>query len=219
MTSAYDTVSGLARAAILLLVATIALYIVAVVSDLSQLELHIQIEEGREISEAEIESNDNRQELIGNLQSLLILPTAVVFLMWIYRAHRKLPALGARELRFTPGWAVGWWFIPIFNASRPHQIVREIWRASDPAVTDALGWRQAPSSPLIGWWWALFLVSFMHFAIGDTALGRGGFIIVSDLSGIVGAFLAILLIRRIDARQTEKIKLVTSETPPALSAD
>ncbi len=37
---------------------------------------------------------------------LLAITTPVVFIVWFWRAHKNLPALGAKELRFTPGWAV-----------------------------------------------------------------------------------------------------------------
>jgi Domain of unknown function (DUF4328) len=33
--------------------------------------------------------------------------TGIVFLMWIHRAYSNLPALGARNLETSPGWAVG----------------------------------------------------------------------------------------------------------------
>jgi hypothetical protein len=79
----------------------------------------------------------------------------MAFLMWIHRSHRNLSAFGAQGLTFTPGWAVGWWFIPIFNLFRPFQIVREIWQASDPGMPAGAAWRRAPSSPLIGWWWGV----------------------------------------------------------------
>ena len=40
------------------------------------------------------------------------LTTSIAFLMWIHRVQRNLPALGAGSLRFSPGWAVAYFFIP-----------------------------------------------------------------------------------------------------------
>ena len=31
---------------------------------------------------------------------------------------------------FTPGWSVGWFFVPIMNPWKPFQAMREIWQAS-----------------------------------------------------------------------------------------
>src|SRR5690606_25955357 len=39
--------------------------------------------------------------------------TAIFFLLWTYRSYRHLSALSDRNLRFSPGWAVSWYFVPI----------------------------------------------------------------------------------------------------------
>jgi hypothetical protein len=101
------------------------------------------------------------------IQSLIILGrfgiyvlTIIVFLIWIYRAHRNLYALRPTYLRFSPGWAVGWWFVPFANLVRPFQVMREIWWESDPDIpqeqmflTESL--HGAPT--YMGIWWALWL--------------------------------------------------------------
>lgn len=220
--SAYEPGNGRARAATVFLGITLLLYVVAAASDVDVLVMLSQIQAGSEFNDAEIDAKFSRQESIGNLQNLLLFPTVIVFLMWIHRTYRNLPALGARRLRFTPGWAVGWWFVPIANFFRPFQIVREIWRASDPAVTDPEGWHAAPSSPLIGWWWAFFLASFVSFYVGGGDPVSDGLVntrvfLATDSCGAVGACLAILLVNRVSARQTDKIRLVSSQPAPANS--
>ena len=60
------------------------------------------------------------------------LATSVAFLMWIHRAYRNLPALRGTPLKCSPRWAVGYYFIPILNFFRPYQVMKEIWRESDP---------------------------------------------------------------------------------------
>jgi hypothetical protein len=45
--------------------------------------------------------------------------TAILFLVWFYRAYRNLVRSGIQDLRYAPGWAVGSWFIPFFNFVRP----------------------------------------------------------------------------------------------------
>src|SRR5438093_12382214 len=68
---------------------------------------------------------------------LAFIPGAFGFLTWLQRAYRNLPALHATELRYTPGWAVGSWFIPLVNLFAPHQVVSELWKASDPSTSNA----------------------------------------------------------------------------------
>lgn len=44
---------------------------------------------------------------------------SVVFVsMWIYRAHANLFAAGYQGLEYTPGWSVGWFFVPIASLFR-----------------------------------------------------------------------------------------------------
>ena len=47
-----------------------------------------------------------------------------------HRANYNARQLGAADMRFTPGWAVGWHFIPIAWFWKPYQAMTEIWRAS-----------------------------------------------------------------------------------------
>ncbi len=93
--------------------------------------------------------------LLGLAQLGLYIATAVVFCMWVHRANRNARALGAVGMNFTPGWAVGWFFIPIMNLWKPFQAMREIWHASDnPNVVPE---ERAPT--LVSIWWTLWLLT------------------------------------------------------------
>src|SRR5207249_9121547 len=92
--------------------------------------------------------------IVGLLQSGLGIVTGIAFLKWIYRAYKNIQGFGAQGLRFSPGWAVGYYFIPILSLIRPVQVMSEIWRASD----DPRYWSQKQGSSLIAVWWILFLL-------------------------------------------------------------
>jgi hypothetical protein len=220
-----------------LLVATFVLAAVGVVSGLLQLELLSRAASGG-ISDAEAAANDSRQQLIGLLQILLFIGTAVAFLIWFHRAHKNLPVLGSRELLYTPGWAVGGFFVPFLNLVRPFQVMREVWHGSNPARLEpdtaaglpAIGGHLGTPS-LVGWWWALFLVSGF---VGNIAV-RIGFpqdhtlaqlqnfsrlLVYSDLLDIPSALVAIRLVGRITSWQVERARLVhqRGSQPPAAPA-
>lgn len=85
---------------------------------------------------------------------------AVSFLVWIHRATRIVRALamnqeGTEVPGTTPGWAVGWWFVPFANLIKPFQVVQELWAWSDPSPAD----RPGESNPRLGAWWGLWLAS------------------------------------------------------------
>lgn len=87
--------------------------------------------------------------LVYLLFAVVMIATIVLVAMWIYRAHANLRAAGIEDLQFTPGWAVGWYFIPFANLFKPFQAMRELWNAS-LAQTDSFG--QEADSRLKTWW-------------------------------------------------------------------
>src|SRR5688572_6359973 len=74
---------------------------------------------------------DMADTVLGLVFFVLFVIATVFWCMWVYRTYRNLPALGAEGLNYSPGWAVGYYFIPVLNLFRPFQVMRETWRASD----------------------------------------------------------------------------------------
>ncbi|HWA62757.1 MAG TPA: DUF4328 domain-containing protein [Caulobacteraceae bacterium] len=88
--------------------------------------------------------------------------------MWIYRAAANVRALGARGLETSPGWAVGWFAVPFMSMFKPLMAMSEIWRAS----VSPIGWRGRSTPPLLGLWWAGWLLSNLGGAAVNS-LSRG----------------------------------------------
>jgi len=157
-----------------------------------------------------------RQSVIAQAQIVVGLILLAAFLLWIYQAHANLPALGAKYLKYSPPWAVGWFFIPIFNLFRPVQVIEEIWKASDPDVIDkdGLAWVGTPMSALVVVWWILFLVGMvwwriaLHYAAEATtssALCNADFLsIIDDGLTAVSAAMTMALVWMTTRRQEEK---------------
>src|SRR5262245_55676307 len=205
-----------ARVAIVALAVTMLLALLDPVTSFWQIGLIKRIEGGGDWSQQEADMSD----IVTGLFALFYIGAYVVaiitFLMWFHRVRANLPALGITDARCSPRWAVGWWFIPIMNLFRPYQVTSEIWRASDPDAVPS-DWRQRPTSPLLGWWWALFLIggaldraSFRLWNQVDDKPRRIDLDIlpVVDTAGaiatIAGSLLVIRIIREIDRRQDER---------------
>ena len=225
-TSVIPYASGHSRAQLLifLFVGCIVIDLIAVGSYCSQIGLLSRVAAGDWVAPAKIAANIKWQDGIAGWQMLASLITAIVFLMWIHRAHRNLPALGVRNLKYSPGWAVGGFFVPFLNLVRPYQVVKEIWKASDPHLKDESSWERVAASPLFGWWWAFFLISNFLGRIGgrmaSDLLAMNWAWLSSDLISIVAGILAILVVRGIDARQEEKSKwLINEKTSSAPSGN
>jgi hypothetical protein len=96
---------------------------------------------------------------LGFVFTAIYVVALVFWCMWVHRTYRNLPALGAEGLKYSPGWAVGYYFIPVFNLFRPFQVMRETSRASDPRHDGGTAWRTLAAPGLLSWWWALHLLS------------------------------------------------------------
>lgn len=144
---------------------------------------------------------------IGQLASGL--GTIVFFLMWLYRAHSNLTHLHPTNLQFTPGWAVGWWFIPFANLVKPFQVVREVWWESDPEVDEEPTFLSASlhaAPTYMGVWWAFWLISnfvynFSARFAGNDLTVAGYFDVIANALSAVAAALAIYLVKDITDRQ------------------
>lgn len=171
----------------------------------------------------------------------LVIIGSLTFLPWFYRAYQNLRRLGVRTLRYEVGWAVGSWFIPIFNLFRPKQIANDLYRVTAGAKLHAKApIDKHPVSPLLHWWWAVWILAFVVGQIGsfyvnteesdifagervfDTPGDERAFYLGDLISGavtIAAAVLAMMVVQRITADQEAVIAapaatVGTYVTPP-----
>lgn len=112
-------------------------------------------------------------QAVANLVSLVSFAAFIVWLVWQHRGHANLRARGVPGLRFTPGWAVGWWFVPFADLVMPYLTVRELW---DNAGWPGTGQRMSPARRSVAAWWFVYLASFL------VALGAVGALIPTMVS-------------------------------------
>ena len=84
---------------------------------------------------------------------IVYIVTAIVFCRWIIKAHRKVIELGAEGMTISPGWAVGYFFIPFINLVRPYRAMKELWKAS----INPKEWITQEVPRLLPWWWTLWI--------------------------------------------------------------
>jgi hypothetical protein len=157
--------------------------------------------------------SDQPLAIASTIYALVSIPTIVMWLVWQARSQRNLSALGSTGLRFSPGWAVGWWFVPVANLALPYLTMRELWKASDPR-SGAIDWRSQKTTPLLWLWWAGWVgavaLGSLSVTIGANATSIDGSISAAYLSMaqslvyVIAAVLAILVVGNVDLRQQEK---------------
>jgi hypothetical protein len=193
-----------------LLIANIAVSVAAVFSDVYSYAEYSTLPRSAAYSELFLTS-DVVSLLVGLPQLVLLVAGGVVFLMWLFRTSKNLRTLAGTAMRFSPGWTVGWFFVPIANLFKPYQAVKEIWLVSHrEAQIPLLGQRGSGGAhALVGWWWALNLLSGlvgnMAFRMSMAASDVAGYLsstvvtAVSDAVATVGFTLTLLLVTRIAA--------------------
>jgi hypothetical protein len=164
----------------------------------------------RSFSAAEGSANAQRVVVIAGLAGLLRVVTWFVFGRWIVLAHRNLPALGERYPEFTPGWAVGWFFIPFANLWKPFQAMRDLWRSSHSVHRREI----QPSTWVLPTWWTLWL-AFAFLSNISQQISRGAhglddyrnitqFALVSGVFDVSLSVVASILVTRIWRAQEQQ---------------
>jgi len=188
----------------------LALDLVAIASGFMQRGLLSRIAGGEQVGPDEADTNDARVHLIGVIQVCAFILTAIVWLVWLYRAYANLKLVGSKKSQFTPGWAVGYWFVPLLNLVRAYQIVVDLWLRSDTQnAADTVA--SLPRPQLVSAWWAVYLiaaaVSRGAASLATDAHSAADLLsatnvnMLSDALSIAAALLAIAVVRGIDQRQ------------------
>ena len=166
-----------------------------------------------------------RQAIIGCLHFTSYIAAAVAFLRWNYLVSQNLAPLGFRNQQFSPGWAVGWWFIPIMQLFQPYLMMVEIWKGSYPQNYSGDAGAYSRTLILLGFWWATWLISgvvgnitlrvlYPSGSIVDWLTTANLVVLFIESVSLVSLTLAIILIRRITSCQEEKHAL-RRRPPPA----
>ena len=220
-TRPFRSARRLGTAVVVLLSVNAAVLAVNAVFRILEMGLLRRAARGQLVTLAEALASDDRIEASAITWIVVTIPTGIVWLVWQHRSQSNLRAVGTVGLRFSPGWAVGWWFVPIANLWKPFQTVRELHKASAGADR----WSVTPTSALIGWWWAAWLIQGVAGRIAGawltdvdsipSATAASRFALLTVLVTIVAAILAILIVRSIVARQATLVAAGSGVIVPA----
>jgi hypothetical protein len=202
----------------------IIINLIAMFSTYAEINLLTRVIEGEFFTEEEIDSNDNRQFIIGITQALTFIVTTILFSIWVYRAYRNLSFFGARGLKHSEGWVVAYFYIPLVNLYRPYQAVKEIWQVSNPDMeVRSTAWQKSSTSIVLGTWWSFWLASVMinraanRISLQAETLSRlreGDWLSLgANFLMLMAAVFATLVVRRINKMQNERYRRVMASNP------
>jgi hypothetical protein len=159
------------------------------------------------------------------LAGLVALAIFVLLIIWLYRAAKNNEALGRQNPRLGPGWAIGGWFIPLAWWVIPFIVMDDVWRGADPSIPRGdPSWRRSSTLAAI-WAWA---VTTVILTIPNLIASSGGDVradepekvrrddilrVIGAIGAIVAAVLAIVVTRRVAARQEECLRAQQATAP------
>ena len=94
-------------------------------------------------------------DLIRRTLFVTPLTITVVKMFWIYRVNKNTHNITSQSMEYTPGWAVGWHFVPVASIWYPYFVISELYRANRNPET----WRSDKAPPIILIWWVLTIIS------------------------------------------------------------
>lgn len=182
-----------------------------------------------------LDTADNADDFVGATSAILVLfwlVLLVLVIIWTWRAAKNLQALARPNPRFSPGWAIAGWLIPLANLVIPVLMLQDFWRGADQTSPRGdPGWRSKPGATLVGWFWAVFILSSVGTGFyGQTSAHYGDRAELRDLRThdlvtavggiaiVVATVLAIVVFRKITARQEACLAAQQSAWQPATPA-
>lgn len=171
----YEDPSGRAKAAkvgLMLVAGSYALMLIALVHQFKLLgDLNNGVYEGRDADYDRLASiNDSAVGGAAILFLICFILSIVFFCRWTHRVSSNAWALQPSAMTTTPGWAVGWYFIPLALLWKPYQAIREVWDVSASANT----------SGIAGIWWTFWIVG----SLADNVTNRLGPAFGDDAGGL-----------------------------------
>ena len=100
--------------------------------------------------------------LIGFVQFITVIILSTNFFRFIHRVSKNLQFQFNEKLIASPGWSIGYFFIPIVSLFKPYQVVKNI--------LDVVAKGEERNKSLPGFWWAFWLISR---SIGNIVLRLG----------------------------------------------
>ena len=165
------------------------------------------------------EKNDSRVTIVSVLYGLFIFSSFFIIGRWLYVSSKINHLSEINNLSITPGWAVGWYFIPVANLIMPYRSLKETFKAS--FNTD--DWENVEVPHDLPAWWTTWIIgnlfSNVSFRLSSNMgesytyeqLNQLSYVdICSDVFFIINSFALLRIIAIVSNNQKDKNFTLTS---------
>ncbi|MGP2439346.1 DUF4328 domain-containing protein [Streptomyces sp. JW3] len=177
-------------------------------------------------SEEELDAAASLYDTAARCQMVVLVPCAIVFVVWFFRMRRATGALAPDRFRSGPGWAIGAWLIPLANLWLPYRVAFDMWGAATVLPSDG-GLPRTRLWPL-NLWWGLFVAGILFSRIAGSEVDDAGTLaevrdgvaryMVSDALHLLAAATAAYFAVQLTAMQRYKAVYGPYGAPPAQEA-
>lgn len=207
----------------------IVVAVVSIISNYLEYGLLSDFQNGLYISKKQAvidgQTNDLRQGIVGIIYFMVFIIAGILILRWIHRANYNARQLGAENMRFTPGWSIGYYFIPVLSLWKPYRAMDEIWKASK----NPSDWESQEAGGILPIWWTLWLISnflgqaifrlSMHAEEIQELINLNIITQISDILDIPLALVLLAIVNKISYMQKNQLSGASSQIQPvAISA-
>ena len=166
------------------------------------------------------EKNDSRVAIVSGLYGLFILSSFFIIGRWLFVSSKINHLSEVKDLSISPGWAVGWYFIPFANLVMPYRSLKETFKAS--FKTD--DWENIEVPHDFPAWWTTWIIGNiltnaslrLSLNMGESytyvQLNQLSYVdICIDLLYIINSFALLRIIAIVSDNQKDKNFTLTSE--------
>ena len=154
---------------------------------------------------------------IQGIGALLLLTSFIICVIMVciftFKVAKNLHLIGVKSFDISPGWAVGWYFIPIANLWKPYNVTSEIWLSTHYPDQP---YESTPKTFPI--WWGTWIISNIVSNVSTRMSARAGIFqdyvtdlpvyktslvldTVSSITGMIAAWFLIGILASIANRQ------------------
>lgn len=138
-------------------------------------------------------------ELIDQLYLIVFLLGVVFYCIWKYRCASNAIYFYGGPINYTPGWCVGYYFIPIVMWFRPYQCMKDIYEK-----TYLIFGQKSPNVLVLTWWLAWVISSL--FGNVASRVEEPFLLILNKVISLPSAILVLWVIFTLTRRQYEIIQ-------------
>lgn len=152
------------------------------------------------------------QSMANMLWVLAFIGFVIAFLMWLNRSYKNMLAADIQGLMHSPGWTVGWYFIPFANLVKPYVVMKETYLAS--IYADTPNWKGQKPPRLLPIWWVLFILGNIISSTNASSSFEtvrdyqvdAVVVMISEPMTTVSGILLLIIMNRITKSQNNKLK-------------